>query len=83
LRRSADIAVVGVQDIEFGEDVHSRYVPARLHLVKVKVLSASALVILDAKLVLDLVDTFVGGHCANAKIEAREVIPTELRVVRM
>ena len=83
LRRSADVAVGGVQVMKFGEYVHSLYVPTSLNLVKIKPLRGTALFILDAKLVFKLVDNFFGGDGPHAKIEGREFTPTELRVVRM
>lgn len=83
LRRSADVAVGGVQVLKFGEYVHSLYVPTSLNLVKIKPLRGTALFILDAKLVFKLVDNFFGGDGRHAKIEGREFTPTELRVVRM
>ncbi|KPB19393.1 flagellar motor switch protein FliM [Pseudomonas amygdali] len=83
LRRSADVAVGGVQVMKFGEYVHSLYVPTSLNLAKIKPLRGTALFILDAKLVFKLVDNFFGGDGRHAKIEGREFTPTELRVVRM
>ena len=83
LRRSADVAVGGVQVMKFGEYVHSLYVPTSLNLVKIKPLRGTALFILDAKLGFKLVDNFFGGDGRHAKIEGREFTPTELRVVRM
>jgi flagellar motor switch protein FliM len=83
LRRSADVAVGGVQVMKFGEYVHSLYVPTSLNLVKMKPLRGTALFILDAKLVFKLVDNFFGGDGRHAKMEGREFTPTELRVVRM
>ncbi|MBB3101832.1 flagellar motor switch protein FliM [Azomonas macrocytogenes] len=83
LRRSAEVAVGGVQVMKFGEYVHSLYVPTSLNLVKIKPLRGTSLFILDAKLVFKLVDNFFGGDGRHAKIEGREFTPTELRVVRM
>jgi flagellar motor switch protein FliM len=83
LRRSADVAVGGVQVMKFGEYVHSLYVPTSLNLVKLKPLRGTSLFILDARLVFKLVDNFFGGDGRHAKIEGREFTPTELRVVRM
>lgn len=83
LRRSADVAVGGVQVMNFGEYTHSLYVPTSLNLVKIKPLRGTALFILDARLVFKLVDNFFGGDGRHAKIEGREFTPTELRVVRM
>jgi flagellar motor switch protein FliM len=83
LRRSADVAVGGVQVMKFGEYVHSLYVPTSLNLVKMKPLRGTALFILDSRLVFKLVDNFFGGDGRHAKIEGREFTPTELRVVRI
>ncbi|RRJ84988.1 flagellar motor switch protein FliM [Aestuariirhabdus litorea] len=83
LRRSADVAVGGVQVMKFGEYVHSLYVPTSLNLVKVKPLRGTSLFILDAKLVFKLVDNFFGGEGLHAKIEGREFTPTENRVVQL
>ena len=83
MRRSADVAVGGVQVMKFGEYVHSLYVPTSLNLVKMKPLRGTALFILDAKLVFKLVDNFFGGEGRHAKIEGREFTPTETRIVQM
>lgn len=60
LRRSADVAVGGVQVMKFGEYVHSLYVPTSLNLVKIKPLRGTALFILDAKLVI-----LLGGNTSG------------------
>jgi flagellar motor switch protein FliM len=83
LRRTADVAVGGIQIQKFGEYVHTLYVPTSLNLVKLRPLRGTGLVILDAKLVFKLVDNFFGGTGRHAKIEGREFTPTEMRVVEM
>ncbi|MEE8058208.1 MAG: flagellar motor switch protein FliM [Pseudomonadales bacterium] len=83
LRRTADVAVGGIQIQKFGEYVHTLYVPTSLNLVKLRPLRGTGLIILDAKLVFKLVDNFFGGDGRHAKIEGREFTPTELRVVEM
>ena len=83
LRRSADVAVGGIQIQKFGEYVHTLYVPTSLNMVKLRPLRGTGLIILDAKLVFKLVDNFFGGDGRHAKIEGREFTPTELRVVQM
>ncbi len=83
LRRTADVAVGGIQILKFGEYVHTLYVPTSLNLVKLRPLRGTGLVILDAKMVFKLVDNFFGGDGRHAKIEGREFTPTELRVVEM
>ncbi len=83
LRRSADVAVGGIQIQKFGEYVHTLYVPTSLNMIKLRPLRGTGLIILDAKLVFKLVDNFFGGDGRHAKIEGREFTPTELRVVQM
>ncbi len=83
LRRTADVAVGGIQIQKFGEYVHTLYVPTSLNLVKLRPLRGTGLIILDARLVFKLVDNFFGGDGRHAKIEGREFTPTELRVVEM
>ncbi|MDQ2078087.1 flagellar motor switch protein FliM [Marinimicrobium sp. ABcell2] len=83
LRRTADVAVGGIQIQKFGEYVHTLYVPTSLNMVKFRPLRGTALIILDARLVFKLVDNFFGGDGRHAKIEGREFTPTELRVVQM
>ncbi len=83
LRRTADVAVGGIQIQKFGEYIHTLYVPTSLNMVKLRPLRGTGLVILDAKLVFKLVDNFFGGDGRHAKIEGREFTPTELRVVEM
>lgn len=83
LRRTADVAVGGIQIQKFGEYVHTLYVPTSLNMVKLRPLRGTGLVIFDAKLVFKLVDNFFGGDGRHAKIEGREFTPTELRVVEM
>lgn len=84
LRRSADIAVSGVQMLKFSEFVHSLFVPTSLNLVKVNPLRGKGLCVLDPKLVFSVVDTFFGGSGRfHTKIEGREFTPTENRVIRM
>lgn len=83
LRRTADVAVGGIQIMKFGEYIHTLYVPTSLNLVKFRPLRGTGLFIFDAKLVFKLVDNFFGGDGRHAKIEGREFTPTELRVVQM
>jgi len=83
LRRTAEIAVGGVQMLKFGEYVHSLFVPTSLNLVKVNPLRGTGLFVIDPKLVFIVVDNFFGGSGRHAKIEGRDFTPTELRVIMM
>lgn len=83
LRRTADVAVGGVQIIKFSEYLYSLQVPTSLNLVRMRPLRGTALFIFDAKLVFKLVDNFFGGEGRHVKIEGREFTPTENRVVQI
>jgi flagellar motor switch protein FliM len=84
LRRSAEIAVGGVQMLKFSEYVHSLFVPTSLNLSRVHPLRGTALFVLDPKLVFTIVDNYFGGDGRfHTKIEGREFTPTEQRVIQM
>ena len=83
LRRTAEIAVGGVQMMKFGEYIHSLFVPTSLNLVKVNPLRGTGLFVIDPKLVFIVVDNFFGGSGRHAKIEGRDFTPTENRVIMM
>jgi flagellar motor switch protein FliM len=82
LRRSADIAVAGVQMLKFSEFVHTLYAPTSLNLVRVAPLRGKALCVLDPRLVFSVVECFFGGSGRFAtKVEGRDFTPTESRVI--
>ena len=84
LRRSAEIAVGGVQMLKFSEYVHSLFVPTSLNMVRVNPLRGTALFVLDPKFVFTVVDNYFGGDGRyHTKIEGREFTPTELRVIQL
>ena len=84
LRRSAEIAVGGVQMLKFSEYVHSLFVPTSLNMVKVQPLRGTALFVLDPKFVFTMVDNYFGGDGRfHTKIEGREFTPTEYRVIQL
>jgi len=83
LRRTAEIAVGGVQMLKFGEYIHSLFVPTSLNLVRVNPLKGTALFVIDPKLVFIVVDNYFGGSGRHTKIEGRDFTPTELRVIMM
>jgi flagellar motor switch protein FliM len=83
LSRTTEVSVGGMQVTKFGEYLNTLYVPSSLNLVKFRPLRGTGLIVLDAKLVFKLVDSYFGGDGRHAKIEGREFTPTELRVVQM
>ena len=84
LRRSAEIAVSGIQVLKFSEYIHSLFVPTNLNLIRFRPLRGRALFVLDPNLVFTTVDNFFGGSGKfHNKIEGREFTPTEMRVIRL
>ncbi|BBL71507.1 flagellar motor switch protein FliM [Methylogaea oryzae] len=84
LRRSAEIAVSGIQLVKFSEYVHSLFVPTNLNLIRIHPLRGRALLVLSPRLVFTAVDNFFGGGGQfYNKIEGREFTPTEMRVIRI
>ncbi len=83
LRRTAEIAVNGVQMMKFAEYVHSLFVPTSLNMVKFDPLRGTGLFVFDPKLVYIIVDNYFGGEGRfHTKIEGREFTPTELKIVQ-
>jgi flagellar motor switch protein FliM len=84
LRRTADLAVSGIQMQKFSEFVHSLFVPTSLNMVKVPPLRGKALFVIDPKLVFSVVDNYFGGSGRfHTKIEGRDFTPTENRVIQL
>lgn len=82
LRRSAEISVEGVEMMKFQEYMRTLPVPTSLNLTSIKPLRGTSLLVLDARLVFAVVDTFFGGDGRyHAKIEGREFTPVETRVI--
>ncbi len=84
LRRSPEISVGSVQSLKFSEYVQSLFIPANMHLVKIKPLRGASLFVLDPRLVFLIVENFFGGvGRLPAKMEGREITTTEQRIARM
>ncbi|MEO7199809.1 MAG: flagellar motor switch protein FliM [Dokdonella sp.] len=84
LRKSSEVAVLGVTMIKFSEYVHSLTLPSSLNLVHVKPLRGTALVVFEPRLVFSVIDNFFGGDGRyHARIEGREFTPTESRVIQI
>lgn len=84
LRRTADLAVSGIQMQKFSEFVHSLFVPTSLNMIRVPPLRGKGLFVIDPKLVFSVVDNYFGGSGRfHTKIEGRDFTPTENRVVQL
>ncbi|MDO1528360.1 flagellar motor switch protein FliM [Fulvimonas sp. R45] len=84
LRKTCEVAVLGVRMLKFSEYVHGLAVPSNLNLVKVKPLRGTALVVMEPRLVFTVIDNFFGGDGRfHARIEGRDFTPTENRVIQI
>ncbi|MDI3262759.1 MAG: flagellar motor switch protein FliM [Fulvimonas sp.] len=84
LRKTCEVAVLGVKMLKFNEYVHGLVVPTSLNLVRMKPLRGTALVVFEPRLVFSVIDNFFGGDGRfHARIEGRDFTPTESRVIQI
>ena len=82
LRRSAEMSVESIQMMKFQEYMHTLHVPSSLSQMRVRPLRGSSLLVMDAKLVFSVVDSFFGGSGRfYTRIEGREFTPVEIRII--
>ena len=69
--------------MKFSEFTRSLPVPTSLHLFRMEPLRGFALMVLESRLVYNLIDTFFGGRGdGKAKIEGREFTPIETVMIQ-
>ncbi len=84
LRRSAEIAVSGIQVLKFSDYIRGLFVPTNLNLIRFNPLRGRALFVFEPNLVFNTVDNFFGGSGKfHNKVEGREFTPTEMRVIHL
>ncbi len=81
MRHAVDIGVGGIQIVKYSEYVQGLFVPTSMNVLRIKPMTGVALCVLDAKLVVRLVDRFFGGDGRQIKFEGREFTPTEQRII--
>ncbi|MCB2184860.1 MAG: flagellar motor switch protein FliM [Deltaproteobacteria bacterium] len=83
LRKIVDMTTTSVDLVKFGEFMRSLPVPTSLHIFKMDPLRGHAIIVLESKLVFNLVETFFGGSgMANVKIEGRDFTAIEQQLTR-
>lgn len=84
LRKPVELSFEGVKMLKYSEYMQSMFVPTSLSLVRVKPLRGTGLVVLEPKLIFNIVENFFGGSGRfYTKIEGRDFTPMELRVIRL
>ena len=82
LRKVIDISAFSIDMIKFGEFMRSLPVPTSLHIFKAEPLRGHALMVIESKLVFNLVDSFFGGRGRGyIKVEGRDFTPIEARLL--
>jgi flagellar motor switch protein FliM len=83
LRRSPEISVLGISTPKYAEYTPTLSVPTSLNLIRFNPLSGTSLIILEAKLIFAIIDTYFGGTGRHAKIEGRDFTSTETQIIDM
>lgn len=83
LRRSVEIQVCSQMLFQFGEYSQSLEKPHILHLLKLEPLKGTAMLVLPARIILNLVDLLFGGDGKSVKVdEERDFTLIEHRVIQ-
>jgi flagellar motor switch protein FliM len=85
LRRMGDISYASLETLRFGNFMRSISVPSSISIVRSEKFNISALIILETKLVISLVDLFFGGRGgagSGYKMEGREYTSIEKGMLR-
>jgi flagellar motor switch protein FliM len=83
IRRVVDITVTQTEMVKFGEFTRTLPVPTSLHIIKLDPLRGHVLLVVESRLIFNMVDCFFGGTGrSNFKIEGRDFTSIEHRVIR-
>jgi flagellar motor switch protein FliM len=82
LRRVVDVSTTTTEMLKFGEFMKTLPVPTSLHIIKMDPLRGHILLVIESKLVFNLLDCFFGGTGRSRfKIEGRDFTSVENRVI--
>ncbi|SMC19343.1 flagellar motor switch protein FliM [Desulfacinum hydrothermale DSM 13146] len=82
LRKVVDITVTQKEMIKFGDFIRTLPVPTSLHVLKMDPLRGHVLLVVESRLIFNLVDCFFGGTGRSSyKIEGRDFTSIEQRVI--
>ena len=82
LRKVIDVSSFSVDMIKFGEFMRSLPVPTSLHIFKAEPLRGHGIMVIETKLVFNLVDNFFGGSGRSfIKIEGRDFTAIENQLI--
>lgn len=82
LRKVVDITVTQKEMIKFGDFTRTLPVPTSLHVLKMEPFRGHVLLVVESRLIFNLVDCFFGGSGRSSfKIEGRDFTSIEQRVI--
>jgi flagellar motor switch protein FliM len=82
LRKVIDVSAFSIDMIKFGEFMRALPVPTSLHIFKVDPLRGHGVMVIETKLVFNLVDNFFGGTGRSfVKIEGRDFTAIENKLI--
>jgi flagellar motor switch protein FliM len=82
LRRVVDISTTNTEMLKFGEFLKTLPVPTSLHIIKMDPLRGHVLLVIESKLIFNLLDCFFGGTGRSRfKIEGRDFTSIENRII--
>lgn len=82
LRRVVDISTTQTDMLKFGEFMKTLPVPTSLHIIRMEPLRGHALLVIESKLIFNLLECFFGGTGkSHFKIEGRDFTSVENRII--
>ncbi len=81
LRKRVELNPLSIDMTKFGDFMRSLPVPTSINIFKMEPLRGNAIIVVDARLVFALVESFFGGQGSQPKIEGREFTRIEQAIV--
>ena len=81
VRKRVEVNPISIDMTKFGDFMRSLPVPTSINIFKMDPLRGNAIMVVDARLVFALVESFFGGQGSNPKIEGREFTRIEQAIV--
>jgi len=82
LRKRVEVEAGPLEAIKFEEFQRSLPIPTSLHLFKMEPLRGTGMLVIESRLVFNLIEAFFGGaSMGNTKVEGRDFTPIERRII--
>ncbi len=81
VRKRVEVNPISIDMTKFGDFMRSLPVPTSINIFKMEPLRGTAIMVVDARLVFAMVESFFGGQGSHPKIEGREFTRIEQTIV--